>query len=329
MAQKKHRYLDVVGPMLWVRFLLHRFACDLRALDAQLPQPVRDGESKFILGVSPPPDFSIPEMFRRTFELGKNPDGAYFVEPGRSKVKFNLFQRVVARVPESKHWLLADAAPYFSDETSVDQSAQNVSALLTERSMALLSAECVHAWREHDAKGIAAAERLSLHALATEATPEALTLLLSLLHLAVWHFLPARQGDIANPDLIDALADSCTQCASFIGHLDWVQSSEQGPDLAHRLDIAVQGAVRWLRASGHRSRSPRQSLHRLPTNIVLVRDTAENQQRMRALSLRSSLYWFEPMLDLDDYAELPQDWAAVKRALQLEAAAAAFGAYPA
>lgn len=326
MAQNKQSYSDPIGPMLWVRFLLHRLECDLERLSAQLPQPIEATETKFELGVSPPPDPSIPDMFRRTYDLGKNPDGAYFNEPDGSGSKFNLFMRVVARIPESEPWLLTDAAPYFNGEQSVDQSAKIATALLAKRSKTLLSAEAVHAWCEHDSEGIVSAECLSLDALAAEGTPEALTLLLSLLHLAVWHFTPVGRSDITNPDLIDTLTDCCTQSATSLGQLEWLQRSEQGRNLAFRLYGVVSGATRWLRIYGHRSNSFDQMQRRFPTKIALVHDTTENQQLMRALSLRSSLYWFEPMIDQNDYQALPQDWGAVKRALQLAVQSAALSA---
>lgn len=321
MAQKKQHFWNTIGPMLWSRFLLHRFGCDLRALDCQLALPISADEQikGFVFGVRPYPDDSVTEMFWRTYALGKNPDGAYFSEPDGSGGKFNLFERVLARVPESRHWILSEANVYFSGQPTVDESAQHTSSFLSHGSMALLSAESAHAWGEQDLEGLVAAERLTLQSLSIQATPEALTLLLALLHLAIWHFVPPqRDAKPTNPDLPDVLAECCVRCATAIGQLDWVRGSEQGSDLAGRLEDAVRGAVHWVRHQGHRSPSTRQTLHRFPSRIVLIPDTAENQRRMRALSLRSSLYWFEPMLDPDDYMTLSQDWTAVKQALQAE-----------
>jgi hypothetical protein len=262
-------------------------------------------------------------MFRRTYELGKNPDGAYFNEPDGSGQKFNLFQRVVARVPESQHWLLSEAVAYFSGEPTIDQSAQNVAVMLKARTMALLSAESVHAWHEHDPEGLATAERLSLDALAVDASPEALTLLLGLLHMAVWHFFPDRRDGTSVAALIDKLEQCCRRSATSIGQLDWVRQSEGGASLANRLEGAMESALLWLKRVGHRSHSGREMLQRFPTRIVLVHDSVENHQRMRALSLRSSIYGFEPMLDPEDYGTLSSDWAGVKNELQAEVAAAA------
>lgn len=325
MAQKKQYLSNTIGPMLWSRFLLHRFECDLRALDCQLALPIIDDEGDFVFGVRPCPDNSVSEMFGRTHTLGKNPDGAYFKEPNGSGNKFNLFQRVVARVPESRHWLLDEALPYFSGQPSIDESAKRASHFLLHGSMALLSPGCVHAWEEQDLEGVVATERLSLEGLSAQATPEALTLLLSLLHLAIWHFVPIkRHAEPTNLDLPDVLADACVRCATAIGQLDWVRQSENGRDLADNLETAVRGAIHWLRYHGHRSPSMMQSLRSFPTRIVLVPDTHENQRRMSAMSRCSSVDWCElvPREHLT-----PQDWAEIKQALQVEAAAVSSGAH--
>ncbi|KRD79743.1 hypothetical protein [Lysobacter sp. Root983] len=319
MAQKKQTYLDALGPMLWTRFLLHRLQCDLASLNAQLPQPVGLAEHKgFVLGVRPAPDARISDMFGRIHALGKNPNGAYFTEPYSAGAKFNLFERVLLRVPESRYWLLEEAETYISGQPRVDDSASVVRTLLSGRSEVWLSAECVHAWSEHDLPGLSQAQEATLERLVAEASAEALTLLLSLLHLAVWHRAGEDDAPLRSAG-VDALAAACQRCAVAIGHLAWLRASVRGPELAEDLEVAVHGAVRWLRQDGYRSASADQGLRRFPALLVLIPDTTDNQRNMLALSLHSSLYGFEPMLDFATYPTLSQDWNAVRDVLAAQA----------
>lgn len=297
MAQKKQTTSSSVGPMLWVCYLMHRFNCEHQALSYQLAQPTEDGEA-FVWARVPFPDESIPDMFGRIYELGTNPDGAYFTEPNSPGKKFNLFSRVLERVPESRHWLLRQASGYFEEAANVAESLALTRDLLSHSGWLLLSAECVHAWTEFDPVAAAAAGQQTLDKLSEMPRPEALLLLLALLHQAVWHFSThTRNADLSNSSLIHTLSESCIGAAKSIGALEWVASHPAQPRLAHNLHNGVRAAVQHLCRHGQRELYFAAGNTRFPTHIVLVADTDASRSCMRAMQAHSSLYGFEAMFD--------------------------------
>jgi hypothetical protein len=199
----------------------------------------------------------------------------------------------------------------------VDDSERKTTLFLAEAAALLLDHESIHAWKERDPEGLAAASALTLSSLASSGIPQALTLLLSLLHQAIWHFMPSRERDYrVNLDLVDQLADGCISCVETMARRDFIRHSENGEALAIMLVSTVAGAVTWLKQYGHRSATTRMLRDRFPTEIVLVSDADGNRNLMRGLGTFSSVYWFESLLNEVDYTTLPTDFRPVRDALQ-------------
>ena len=187
------------GPMLWARFLKWHFGCDdLAPLNAQLLLPITPHEG-FQFGKSPCPLTKryAPKVFEQAYRRGRNPDGSYTSEGEKGVPKFNLYERVLARVPESKYWLLKELNHYFTDRApSIDVSARVVRKLTKELGVLLIEREFIEAWASIDAAGVAAAEANTFDALVENVLPEYLALVFASLHISVWQESPRIPADL-------------------------------------------------------------------------------------------------------------------------------------
>lgn len=290
--------------MLWARYLCHRFSCDPRGLERQLCLPVLPGEA-FVFGKWPVPNDSVGDIFQGTYHRGKNPDGKYFTEPDIPDQKFNLFRRVLERVPQSEHWLLADASPYFSGLPDIAKSTALSASLCKQLSVFMLDADEIAVWRQFDRLELGDAERISLGAVAALASPEALTLLLALTHLSVWHGRRVGKWSVVDNSLLtDRLIQASVACSEVISDLPWLRDGDQGAKLSQALLVSVQCAVALLPRFGFRGVSELHEADNFPIHIVLLPDTHENRgraQELRAYRHRRPLYTF----DLNDYSVAP------------------------
>lgn len=187
--------------MIWARYLEWRFGCnDLAPLNAQLLLPIAPHEV-FRFGKSPCPtaESIAPKVFEQAYFRGRDPDGCYTGEIYERKVKFNLYERVLTRVPESKYWLLKELNHYFTGKApSIDVSALVARRLLIELGVILIQGDFTEAWASIDASGVAAAEAITCNALVESVLPEYLALVFALLHISVWQEQPRLPTDLAS-----------------------------------------------------------------------------------------------------------------------------------
>lgn len=206
-----------IGPMVWAGYLLRRFQCDLDALNTQLPIPIESGEVfKFGINPRPLPREDIPQLFQRFLYLGSNPDGNYTPEARYSdcdleyedykekcvvnadgnsdekpqpkkKLQFNLFKRVIARVPESKYWLFNELKPYLSlDGPNIETSIKTFNDVMNDLGLELVGRRSLEKWDAVDPESFVKAQTISLLGVTQCDIPETLALLFSMHHLAVW-----------------------------------------------------------------------------------------------------------------------------------------------
>ncbi|MGH8113096.1 MAG: hypothetical protein ACREPL_14440 [Rhodanobacteraceae bacterium] len=259
--------------MLWARFLKWYFGCDdLALLNAQLLLPITQNEV-FQLGENPvplPPRIA-PKAFERAYWSGRSPDGSYTCGIYNGSPKFNLYERVVARVPESKYWLLKELDHYFIGcAPSIDVSARVARTITQELGLLLIERDFIEAWASVDATGVAAAETSMCNALVENVLPEYVALMLALLHLSVWHEPPRTPADL--PSKLFALsvriAHRFTAIVESIGLDDGKVCAQGITDHLKRATVAIL-------SEGTRSESTGKLL---PPNVakhfVLVPDTA-------------------------------------------------------
>lgn len=277
-----------LGPKLWPRFLLWHFNChDLGVLNAQLPLPIEAGE-KFVFGEIPKPILrrTAPKLLEQAYYLGRNPDGRYTPEFHDETVRFNLYERVVQRVPESRHWLLKDLAPFLAgDCPHIDSSADASARLLAELGVVFVREQSLQSWAEVDPAGLERAEMASFDALTVSTQPECLALLFVLSHQATWQ-QPETQ-------VSEHLAKACWDGAQTFAHSFEIRGFEDGWSLGLRLMSRLESAKESIRKRGHRSlpTRPEWELLRVPSRLVVLPNTPTYNAAMDCLHAGSDWSW--------------------------------------
>ena len=295
MGRSKGEDGNRLGPKIWARFLMRHFQCDLDELNAQLPLPIEQGELfHFGKNPAPLPRRASPRLFQRSFELGSTPDGCYSQELYDDKARFNLYQRVVQRVPESAHWLLKDLAPFLEMNCpKIDFSAEVCDRLSAELGVMLIDDKCLQAWEQVDSRGLGQAEASTRAALVECPLPETLALLFALYHVAVW------QGVRSGEPVGRLLEKGCLSAAQQFGESPVLTHDAREESLGFRLLLQLEGAVRCVRLHGGRSMlsRPNWNLIAIPSRLIMFEDCQRNRDAMRCLRAGGDFFWeelFEP-----------------------------------
>ncbi|WP_445143369.1 hypothetical protein [Dyella sp. Tek66A03] len=268
------------------------FGCSRMApLNAQLLFPLTPFEA-FEFGENPPPlPLRIaPRVFEQAHNLGRNPDGAFTIEihgpaAGASSngvPRFNLYQRVTQRVPESKYWLLKEFEPYLRVEPPpIGVSIGILQQLLKELGLVLVDVRAIAAWEYICQAWPQLADFYLVDELMEGSIPEYLILIFTLCHLAVWHLTP-RADDLLARKLVKLCADGV---ANFVNSLEGYGLSID----VERDQILLSGlldAKDAIAKHGARSLSAikEDDLPRLSTYLILVPDTEANHRAIQCLN---------------------------------------------
>lgn len=288
MGRQSLKGAQRIGPMLWARFIKRHFGCaSLAPLNAQLLLPVTPFEIfEFEVEPAPLPLRLAPKIFERAYDLGRDPDGAYTPEihgpdsKSEGALRFNLYERVTQRVPESKHWLLKELKPYLEGKPPlIDTTVRLLSELLSELGLALLDQRTVSSLERVHEGGLRGAEKATIGALSRCLLPEYLALTYALSHLCVWQ---GKSG------ITDELSDTLLKLCQYAS-IEFLFSLERhGLDLDPELQSIFLGGLlegEWtIRESGVRSTSKGGRPYSFPCRLVLVPDTAATRQAIHILT---------------------------------------------
>jgi hypothetical protein len=296
------------GPKIWTHYLLRRFQCDLDALNTQLPLPIDVGEV-FRFGISPKPlpRRGIPKYFDRIINLGTNPDGSYTLEPYEDDLRFNLYQRVVQRVPESKQWLLKDLANFFkSGCPDIDLSAAICNRFLNELNLVLADEQTLTTWERVDPDALEIAEQNSLNSLIITALPETLTTLLTLLHLAIWQ----DAGNRNKSKVVNQLRLSCLQAINEFCDSPVFENVGCDTKIKNGISDALRIAIRNIERHGKRSMSqgPDWLLPQIQNRFVLYKRSDQTEAAECKLQFGSEILSEKYLSELSKIGiEFPDD----------------------
>lgn len=286
---------DRIGARLWTRFLkTHLASADLRALDRQLSLPVSPGE-RFVFGKSPTPSTTrnFPKFFESVHIEGRNPDGRYALEPDDAQVRFNLFERVDARVPQASPWLLRELKPHLTDQLpTLLHSATQLWTVLAELDCELLDAGPISGWLETAPNELELAERTTLDALTHAALPQSLSLLFALLHVKVW--LEHRTG-LQRESMLHI---ACHEAVSRFGVALRERQFDDADEIAATLRPVLHQAVGNVAGWGSRC-MPDIDLTALPrmTSHIVIVPRAQPFAEAAACLHRTGMHFFETLLD--------------------------------
>lgn len=189
------------GPRLWARFLKRHFGgVSLAQLNAQLLQPEAPHEAfEFGKEPRPLPLRLAPKIFERAYSEGRTPDGHYNFEASGKESRFNLYERVTRRVPESKYWLLKETDHFLAaGPPAIDSSIRVLRQILRDLNLLLPERKIVEAWQTLDRNGLEKAASEICWALHDGRLPEYLALILVLLHISIWSSGPDRYSSLAS-----------------------------------------------------------------------------------------------------------------------------------
>ncbi len=273
-----------IGPRIWARYLKARFGCNaLAQLNAQLALPIVPFEN-FVFGHEPAPLplRLAPKFFESAYELGRSPDGTYWPEihSPDGLLKFNLFERVSSRVPESSRWLLNDLSPYLGDVCPHIEASQTlVEDGLSEIGAFALSVPAVATLLLLDESGLGAAAVATVSLLLTP-LPQCLALIHGLHHIAVWHSL-----HLGHTPAVDDLSAACADAACTFRNGLISLGLDEAAELGDELIAELRRGNHLISNDGARStRSPR-----LPPpleigiRLVLVEDRPRARQAAKHL----------------------------------------------
>lgn len=336
----RHSKDDVlrVGPMLWACFLQRHFRCSsLAPLNAQLLWPVTPFEA-FEFGENPPPLplRLAPKIFEQAQNLGRNPDGAYTHEiagpdlKSGKALKFNLYERVTQRVPESKYWLLKELEPFLrADPPPIDTTVTLLRRLLEDLKLALVEARVVAAWKYLDEASLRSAEIELGSVLYDGELPEYVALTFALCHLCVWH-APPRADDWLSNGLLALCPKTVVRFLCLLEFYGLNIDQER----RRALMAALIDSVDAIGARGARSLSAAVDgdLPHLADHLVLVPDTETTRRAILCLreAVHLQIYFQYPWPDFgrrpaDEIETKPEKTSGlqpIKAARQLAEAAA-------
>ncbi|MHB1991380.1 hypothetical protein [Metallibacterium scheffleri] len=253
-------------------------------LNAQLlfrPSP----HEHFVFGKNPPPlpERLAPRYFERAYVQGNSPDGDYASEIYDAKEKFNLYDRVTERVPESRYWLLREIQHFLTaDPPSIDVSVRVIRTLLADLNLVFLERDAVEAWSRFDDESLSQAERDSLDALTETPLPGHLSLVFALSHLAAWMEPPRDPLE----GLTGLLQSSTMDAATLFIKMLRTQGFEDLDDIIPPLSKAFLDATESIDTLGPRSVTdaaatlPPDFVH----HLVLVPDTPANRSAIVCLA---------------------------------------------
>lgn len=285
-----------VGPKLWTCFLLRRYQCDLEALNVQLTRPLEPDEVfKFAASTEPYAVSNRQNVFESFYKFEANPDCNYSLEP-YARNPFNLYQQVVKRVPECKHWLLKDWGPYFAvDCPHVDISAEIFTRLSEELDCCLVDRQVFHAWQKTDPDGLKRAEAITFSALVDCHLPEIIPFICSAVHLAIWNNVGAQRSNEANESLQDMLHQAL-RCFSKSPVFD---QADDGWWISKEIPHLGALVIGPLEQSGIRSMPEDESkIPSIANNIVLVKRCQDTEKAMRILHAGGDMRFDGTMAEL-------------------------------
>ncbi len=276
---------DRVGPRLWARFLKRHFGSrTLAPLNAQLLFPPAPREH-FVFGIDPPPlpERLAPRYFERAYIRGTSPDGDYASDIYDARSKFNLYNRVTERVPESRYWLLRELAHFVAAGVPpIATSVRVIRDLLADLRVVFLERDAIETWLRFDPESLREAEEDSMEALCETPLPGHVSLVYALSHLATWVEPPRDALEGLPGALQSATIDAATQ---FIKMLD-KQGFDDLDDVVPALSGVFQSATHTIDALGPRSAAdagetpPPDLAH----HLVLVPDTPANRSAIVLLA---------------------------------------------
>ncbi|MDG2538732.1 hypothetical protein P5Y53_13740 [Dyella jiangningensis] len=317
----RHSKADVqrIGPKLWARFLKRHFKCsDLAPLNAQLLFPVAPFEIfEFGENPLPLPLRVAPKIFERSYDLGRSPDGLYTPEVhgpnvrSNQTLRYNLYQRVMQRVPESKYWLLKEIEPFLQGTLPpIDETTRLLNELLVDLGLVLVEGEAVAAWELLDSAGAQTAELASVHALSNAELPEYVALAFTLCHLCVWREPPRKEDRLSN-GLLSWCRFMAVAFASFLESHDFDLDAGMYSDLV----VSLMSGIAAIAKNGARSMNINGQIRppNLIGRLILVPDTAAIRQSIccltEAIELQGSMRhsWPEYGFHLDEPLEDEQN----------------------
>ncbi len=290
MGRRKSEESDRIAPQVWVSFLLHRFDCTLDDLNAQFTLPIGPKE-EFVFGKVPEPlvKRTAPKVFQRIYALGANPVGNYVKEPKEENgSRFNLFERVCMRVPESRSWLLEELAPYLEDDVPTIKFSLDVYEKASEAlGILLIDDACYQSWARVDPQGLKDAEQQTYTTLVRNPLPISLAFLYALHHLARWNWQPHA----------DQLALRCAEAAENFCNLSVLRNAPEG--LVHRLRCQLMGGICMANAYGARSMPDRPpwAVPKVPVRLVVVNDNVRTRSALKCLRAGSDRFYEEIVFD--------------------------------
>lgn len=310
-----------IGPMVWTGYLLRRFQCDLDALNTQLPIPIEtDEEFEFGINPRPLPRVDIPQLFQRFLYLGSNPDGNYTREARYSdcdleyddyneklvlnhdsksdenphpnkKLQFNLYKRVIARVPESKYWLFKELKPYLSnDGPPIETSVKTFIDVMNDLELELVECRSLEKWNVDDRESLLKSQAISLLGLSRCELPETLALLFSIHHLAVWQNVGFEEKAAVIKQLGYATNNALTAFVKSTIFNEIPNGEELAKQMYYRYCMSTQNIEQYgMRSIATR---PLWLIPKIPNQVIIVKQSIECNAAMRVLQLAGER-WYE------------------------------------
>ncbi len=314
MGRHKADIRSTFGPKVWARFLKFNFNCDLNALNSQLLFPVETNE-KFQFGITPRPICSskLPRVFQRAHDLGKNPNGIYTSEIFDDSSKYNLYERVTERIPESKNWLLLDLLPLFDSNyyPDIEFSFNTVNRLFEEWNLTLMPDDCLDAWTDADLKSLDEAESVSLNAISNYAHPDSLAILFYLYHLYLWQNMQSYNV------VINKIKSAALKALVSFRELNIFNSTDDYI-LASSIYSSLSSSLSTIQSYGvhSKSKSTTWGYPKLPRRIVFMNNSVITQKSIESLYQSSNPTYglahrlmpelFGPFIDMSSPNEVRQ-----------------------
>lgn len=290
VGRKRANAATEMGPKVWTRFLTYDLDCAPPELNEQLPLPIEPGEV-FVFGRSPEPipKAYAPKLFQTIYDEGTTPYGNYAVEPHDPDRKFNLYERVSQRFPQSRPWILNDLRPFLGiGWLYISDSASHLLRLLQERDAMLVHGHSLAGWVRVDPDGPKRAEAEVLARIAEAGTPDAVLLLYSALHAMIWE-------DRYSRDEIAERIAICRHAATSFAASPVLARNPDDDELRCRLEFLLGQGIEIVEMDGKRSmvKGPSRTLMPIPRRVLPVPRTQSCLDAMRCLNAAGDHAWEE------------------------------------